>query len=86
MCPCRTSLLLLQVIPPASPSPGPSTAATDEEQGGIKRARQRKRKEPEVVDERTARMQKRMVSHMIAYCVQFLLEGCCTQLEIGCCM
>ena len=55
-------LNMLQVVPPTSPSPGPSAAATDEEQGGIKRARQRKRKEPEVVDERTARMQKRMVS------------------------
>jgi len=35
--------------------------ATDEERGETKRARQRKRKDPEVVDERTMRMQKRMV-------------------------
>ena len=45
----------------ASPSPPPSAAATDEERGETRRARQRKRKDPEVVDERTMRMQKRMV-------------------------
>ena len=44
-----------------SPSPAPSAAATDEDRGGTKKARQRKRKDPEVVDERTMRVQKRMV-------------------------
>lgn len=46
-----------------SPSPPPSAVATDEERGETKRARQRKRKDPEVVDERTMRMQKRMVKN-----------------------
>ena len=69
---------MLQVLPPTSPSPGPSAAATDEEQGGIKRARQRKRKEPEVVDERTARMQKRMVSLSVSqktHCVSYAVTN-----------
>ncbi|KAL3155451.1 Alpha-L-arabinofuranosidase [Trebouxia sp. C0009 RCD-2024] len=47
----------------AGPSPAPSAAATDEDRGGMKKARQRKRKDPEVVDERTMRMQKRMVKN-----------------------
>lgn len=51
----------LQGTAQTSPSPAPSAAATDEDRGGTKKARQRKRKDPEVVDERTMRMQKRMV-------------------------
>lgn len=56
----------LQGTAQTSPSPPPSAAATDEERGETKRARQRKRKDPEVVDERTMRMQKRMVGSCIA--------------------
>jgi len=55
------SSLWLQGGSQTSPSPPPSAVATDEERGETKRARQRKRKDPEVVDERTMRMQKRMV-------------------------
>ena len=51
----------MQGNPQGSPSPPPSAAATDDDRGETKRARQRKRKDPEVVDERTMRMQKRMV-------------------------
>ena len=55
------SVCWLQGGSQTSPSPPPSAVATDEERGETKRARQRKRKDPEVVDERTMRMQKRMV-------------------------
>ena len=63
---CRRMYLTLSVCwlqggSQTSPSPPPSAVATDEERGETKRARQRKRKDPEVVDERTMRMQKRMV-------------------------